>query len=90
MPLPAITASSSKAWMNVASTPGYARSSNVCHQRSNGTLITRPPSRSIAATLVAGAVWGATTVQGILSRRAHQATPWAMLPAEAVSTPRSS
>ena len=49
-----------------------------------GTLTILPPSRSIAESFVAGAWSGTTTVQGIPSRRAFQATPWAMLPADAV------
>ena len=89
VPLPAITPGSSKAWTKLASTPGYARSWKVCHQRSNGTLITRPPSRSIAWILVSGAVSGAITVQGMPRSRAHQARPCAMLPADAVITPRA-
>src|SRR5215213_2068556 len=76
--------------MNVPSTPGYERSSNARHHSSNETLITRPPSRSIALILVSGAVAGAITVQGIPSLRAYHATPWAMLPADAVTTPNSS
>ena len=67
-----------------------ARSWKVCHQRSKGALMTRPPRRSIAASFAAGAVSGAITVQGIPRSRAHQATPCAMLPADAVSTPRAS
>jgi hypothetical protein len=76
--------------MNVASTPGKLRVSKAFHHSSNGTLITRPPSLSMALTFVSGAVSGATTVQGIPSSRAHHATPWAMFPADAVSTPRES
>ena len=41
MPFPAITASSSTGWTKSPSTPGYEPSSIDCHQRSNGTLITR-------------------------------------------------
>jgi hypothetical protein len=52
--------------------------------------MTRPPIRSTALILVAGAVSGATIVAGIPIRRAQNATPCAMLPADAVSTPRSS
>ena len=48
----------------------------------------RAPSRSIAASFAAGAVSGATTVHGMPRLRAHQATPCAMLPADAVRTPR--
>ena len=51
--------------------------------------MTRPPRRSTARILVAGAVSGATMVAGTPMRRAQNATPCAMLPAEAVSTPRS-
>ncbi len=50
----------------------------------------RPPSRSTAWILVEGAVSGITTVQGMPMRRAFQATPWAMLPVLAVSTPLAS
>src|SRR5262245_56518745 len=50
----------------------------------------RPPSRSIAASLVLGAWSGTTTVQGMPSLRAFHATPWAILPALAVHTPRAS
>ena len=45
---------------------------------------------SIALIFVSGSVAGATTVHGMPSFRAHHATPWAILPAEAVTTPRSS
>src|ERR1051325_2389274 len=76
--------------MKAPSTPGYERSSNARHHSSNETLTTRPPSRSIALILVSGAVAGAITVQGIPSLRAHHETPWAMLPADAVITPRLS
>ena len=41
-------------------------------------------------TFVSGADDGAITVHGTLSPRAHHATPWAMFPADAVTTPRSS
>src|SRR5450759_4959075 len=51
--------------------------------------MTRPPKRSTARILVAGAVSGATMVAGTPMRRAQNATPCAILPAEAVSTPRS-
>src|ERR1035437_6028689 len=51
--------------------------------------MTRPPKRSTARILVAGAVSGATMVALTPMRRAQNATPCAMLPAEAVSTPRS-
>ena len=44
----------------------------------------------MASSLMAGAVSGATTVQGTPSCRARQATPCAMFPADAVSTPRRS
>ena len=44
----------------------------------------------MAAIFVAGAASGATTVHGTPRRRAQKATPWAMLPADAVSTPRAS
>src|SRR5687768_1664030 len=50
----------------------------------------RAPRRSMADSFAAGAVSGATTVQGIPRLRAHQATPCAMLPADAVRTPRAS
>jgi hypothetical protein len=50
--------------------------------------MTRPPSRSTALIFVSGAVSGAITVDGTPSSRAHQATPCAILPADAVSTPR--
>src|ERR1035437_10994562 len=51
--------------------------------------MTRPPKRSTARILVAGAVSGATIVAATPMRRAQKATPCAILPAEAVSTPRS-
>src|SRR5579872_6566376 len=89
VPLPAITSGSSKAWIKVASTPGNDRVSKVRHQSANGTLITHPPMRSTAATLVAGAVSGATMVARMPIRLAQNATPCAILPADAVSTPRS-
>src|ERR1051326_3524738 len=76
--------------MNVPSTPGNDRCSNALHHSTNVTLITRPPKRSIALTFASGAVDGAMTVQGTPSLRARHATPWAMLPADAVTTPRSS
>ncbi len=52
--------------------------------------MTRAPRRSIAASFATGAVSGAMTVQGMPRLRAHQATPCAMLPADAVRTPRAS
>ena len=60
------------------------------HQSSNGTGRMWPPSRSIASSFVFGAVSGTTTVQGTPRSRAPQATPWAMLPALAVTTPFAS
>ena len=50
----------------------------------------RPPSRSIASSFVCGAVSGTTTVHGTPRSRAPHATPWAMLPALAVTTPLAS
>src|SRR6266550_1339091 len=44
----------------------------------------------MAARFASGAVSGMTTAQGMPSRRACQATPWAMLPALAVHTPPAS
>src|ERR1044071_2008648 len=73
--------------MNVPATPENDRSSNARHQSANETLMTRPPNRSIALIFVSGAVSGAMTVQGMPSLRAHHATPCAMLPADAVTTP---
>src|SRR5262245_29041543 len=84
VPLPAITAGSSKGWTKQPSIPGKERSSNVLHQRSKVTLTTRAPRRSTAAVFAAGAVSGTTTVQGTPRRRAARAAPWAMLPALAV------
>ena len=55
MPLPAITASSSTGWMKTPSRPGKRESWIACHQSANGTGITVPPSRSIAAIFVFGA-----------------------------------
>ena len=52
--------------------------------------MTRAPMRSTAASFVAGAPSGTTTVHGMPSRCAFQATPCAMFPALAVHTPRSS
>ena len=57
------------------------------HHRSYGTLTTVPPSRAIASSFVCGAFSGAMIVAGTPSSRAAQATPWAMLPALAVTTP---
>ena len=57
------------------------------HQRSYGTLTTVPPSRAIASSFVCGAFSGAMIVAGTPSSRAAQATPCAMLPALAVTTP---
>jgi hypothetical protein len=44
----------------------------------------RAPRRSIASSLARGAWSGTTTAHGTPAARAHQATPWAMLPALAV------
>ena len=52
--------------------------------------MTRPPMRSTARILVAGAVSGAIIVAPTPIRWAQNATPCAMLPAEAVKTPRAS
>ena len=41
----------------------------------------------MARILVSGAVSGAITVHGISNSRARQATPCAMFPADAVTTP---
>ena len=49
-----------------------------------------PPKRSIAATFVAGAPSGTTIVAGTPRSRAAYATPCAMLPALAVTTPSAS
>jgi hypothetical protein len=50
-------------------------------------LTTRPPSRSIAASLASGAWSGTTIVAGTPSVRAVHAMPWAMFPALAVTSP---
>ena len=52
--------------------------------------MTRPPMRSTAMILVAGAVSGAMIVALTPIRRAQNATPCAILPAEAVKTPPAS
>src|SRR5215831_302256 len=52
--------------------------------------MTRAPRRSTASSFAFGAWSGTTTVHGMPRRRAFQATPCAMLPAEAVVTPRAS
>ena len=59
----------------------------ISHHRSYGTLTTVPPSRAIASSFVCGACSGAMIVAGTPSSRAAQATPCAMLPALAVTTP---
>ena len=57
------------------------------HHRSYGTLTTVPPSRAIASSFVCGAFSGTMIVAGTPSSRAAHATPCAMLPALAVTTP---
>ena len=57
------------------------------HQSSYVIFMTRPPSRSIAAILASGAWSGTTIVAGTPSSRAVHATPFAMLPALAVTRP---
>ena len=47
-----------------------------------------PPRLRTAWTLMVGVVRGMTMVASILRRSAPRATPWAWLPAEAVTTPR--
>ncbi len=84
MPFPAMTSRLATGWMNRPPSPGYECSCITCHQRSKGTLTTLPPSRSMAASLVAGAWSGTTTVASTPSSRALHATPCAMLPALAV------
>ena len=49
-----------------------------------------PPSRSIASSFVCGAWSGTITVQGTPASRAAHATPCAMFPALAVTTPSRS
>jgi hypothetical protein len=57
------------------------------HHSSYGTFRTRPPRRSIAASLASGAWSGTTIVAGTPSARAVHAMPWAMFPALAVTSP---
>ena len=90
VPFPAITCSFWTGWMKTPSASAKLDSSIACHHRSYGTLITRPPSRSIAANFVSAAPSGTMTAEGIPSSRAAQATPWPMLPALAVTTPACS
>ena len=87
---PATTAGSLTGWMKRPWTSGCPCSSSTRHQRSKGSRTIRPPSASIAAIFTAGAESGTITVQETPSRRAFQATPCAMLPALAVTTPRAS
>ncbi len=87
VPLPAITWSPSTGCTKNPSTPGNDERSIVGHHSSNGTVIVRPPSRAMASSFVRGAVSGAMTVQGTPIDRATQATPCAMFPALAVTTP---
>ena len=54
------------------------------HQTSKGSLKVSAPSRVMAEIFASGAVSGTTTAHWMPSRRAFQATPWAMLPALAV------
>jgi hypothetical protein len=70
--------------------PSARLSTSARHQSSYGTVTTRPPRRSIAATFVGEAPSGTTTVAGIPSSLAAHATPCAMLPMLAVTTPRAS
>ena len=87
VPLPAITAGSWTGCTNSPSSPSRWLVTMMFHQASYGTFSTRPPSRSIAASLASGAWSGTTIVAGTPSSRAVQAMPWAMFPALAVTRP---
>ena len=87
VPLPAITPGSWTGCTNSPSTPSTRPATIAFHQSSYGIFLTWPPSRSIAASLASGAWSGTTMVAGTPSSRAVQATPCAMLPALAVTSP---
>jgi hypothetical protein len=89
VPFPAITPSSSTAWMNRPSCPSKRCVSITSHQSSNGIGTTCPPRRAIAESFACGAVSGTAIVAGTPSSRAAYATPCAMLPALAVTSPRA-
>jgi len=87
VPLPAITARSWTGCTNSPSTPSTWLVTMMFHHSSYGTFRTRPPRRSIAASLASGAWSGTTIVAGTPSARAVRAMPWAMFPALAVTSP---
>jgi hypothetical protein len=87
VPLPAITAGSWTGCTNSPSTPSTRLATIAFHQSSYVILMTRPPSRSIAAILASGAWSGTAIVAGTPSSRAVHATPCAMFPALAVTSP---
>src|SRR5690242_4425952 len=90
VPLPAITASSLNAWTNSPLMPSRLWVRKVSNHSSCGTRTILPPMRSTAASFVAGAPSGTTTVHGMPRRFAFHATPCAILPALAVHTPCAS
>ena len=90
MPLPAITAGSETGCTKRPSTPVDAAVARcTATSRRRAASATRPPSRAIASSLACGACSGTAIVAGTPSSRAIQATPCAMLPALAVTSPRA-
>ena len=87
VPFPAITPASWTGWTNSPSVPLARLVTITSHHSSYGSFSTRPPSRSIAASLASGAWSGTMIVAGTPSVRAAHAIPWAMFPALAVTRP---
>ena len=88
VPWPAITSGASKGGMKVRpSLSASARATALVSSNVSPTSRTSAPMRRTAFTLMAGVVRGMQTTAEVPRRCAESATPWAWLPADAVTTP---
>ena len=90
VPWPAMTRGSSKGAMKVRDSTSESRwASALAASKFSPRRRTSPPSDRTASILMLGVTVGMTMVARTPRTEADRATPWAWLPAEAVTTPRA-